>query len=130
MPVCNISTAVKTLRSTQINTSIGANAVIEVRSGPAPATPETTASGTLLATLTGNGTAFGTVSNGVLTANAIAQQNVTTSGTAGHVRIKTSGGTAVLDLDAGTSGTSVILNTTSLVAGGPVQVTSFTVTEA
>ena len=131
MAYVNLASATKAARSTALNTAIGASAVIEIRSGAAPATPDTAASGTLLATLTGNGTAFGTVSGaGLLTAGAITQANAVATGTAGHCRIKTSGGTAIVDLDVGTSGTSVIMNTTSIVSGGPVQITAATLTEA
>lgn len=47
------------------------------------------------------------------------------TGTASWARVTDSDGNVVFDCDVGTSGASLILNTTSLVAGGPVEVTSF-----
>ncbi len=76
-------------------TNIGSSAVIEIRSGSKPATPETTASGTLLVSITISGSF--TSSGGVLTAADPAAVAPTASGTAGYFRVKTSGGTAVLD---------------------------------
>jgi hypothetical protein len=69
---------------------------------------------------------------GLLTFNTIATTPATGAGTntAGYARITTSGGTGIVDLDCGTSGTSVILNTTSIVNGGPVVVSSCVFTEA
>lgn len=135
MTTINLAIATKSSRATALNTAIGTSALIKIYSGAAPADPDTAASGTLLATLTGNGTAFGTVTSGVLTASAITQANAVATGTAGYCRICTSaqsGSTAagIVDLDVGTSAASVIMNTTSIVSGGPVQITSATFTEA
>lgn len=69
----------------------------------------------------------------VITANAITQTNASASGTAGFARLATSntaGGAGIVDLDVGTSGTSVVINTTAIANGGPVSVTSCTVAEA
>ena len=76
-------------------TNIGAGATIEIRSGAKPATPETAASGTLLATVTISGSF--TSSGGALTAADPASVAPAASGTAGYFRLKQSGGTAVLD---------------------------------
>lgn len=131
MAYVNLASTTKASRSTALNTAIGSSCSIEIRTGSAPTNPDTTASGTLLATLTGNASGFGTVSGaGVLTAGAITQANAVATGTAGYCRIKTSGGTAIMDLDVNTTGSSVIMNTTSIVSGGPVQITSAVITEA
>ena len=50
------------------------------------------------------------------------------AGTATWARIVTSGGTFVMDMDCGTSGTSVILNTTTVSVGLAMSVTAFTIT--
>lgn len=135
MAYVNLAATTKNHRATQINTDIGTSALVKFYSGTAPATPDTAATGTLLATLTGNASAWGTVSGAVVTANAITQANAVATGTVGYVRVCTSAQTAgtaagIVDLDAGTSGTSVIMNTTSIVSGGPVQITACTFTEA
>ena len=128
--MANLSAALRTSRANAVNTAIGAGAQIEFRTGTMPATPETAASGTLLGTCVG-GSPFGVVSGNTLTANAITQDaEADASGTAGYVRIKTSGGTAVMDLTVGTSGAEVIMNSTAVIAGGPIVFNSLTISEA
>lgn len=93
----------------------------------------TAAYGTLLATLTGGATAFAAAaSGGVLTLNTITDDSsADATGTAAIARIyKSDGTTMVLEgLTVGTSGTDIILNTTSIVALGVVSITSATITE-
>lgn len=129
MAYSNLSAAQKQARASALNTALGANATIRIYSGNAPATPDTAPTGTLLVTLTGNASGFGTATNGVITASAITQANAVATGTAGYARLATSGGTAILDVDVGTSGASVNMNTTAIVSGGPVQITSLTISE-
>lgn len=129
MAYSNLSNAQKQARAAAINTALGSNATIRIYSGNAPAGPDTAATGTLLVTLVGNASGFGTATNGVVTAAAITQANAVATGTAGWARLSTSGATAVLDVDVGVSGASVNMNTTSIVTGGPVQITSLTISE-
>ena len=129
MAYSQLSAARKNARATAENTAIGANCLIRIYTGAQPANPDAAATGTLLATLTGNASGFGTVSGAVITANAISQGTAVATGLAGWARVSTSGGTAWGDLDVGTSNASVIMNTTSISSGGPVQITSMTVTE-
>lgn len=93
----------------------------------------------LLVTLPLSATAFGTpVAGGspgsrtvVMTANAITSANAGATGTATWARCyKSDGVTVVFDCSVGTSGTDIVLNTTSLVSGIPVAVTSLTITRA
>lgn len=106
------------------------NGKIRIYSGAQPATPETAASGTLLAELTFGATAFGSASGGTITANAITDDSsADATGTAGWFRILQSDGTtAVFDGDCGTSGTVMTMATTSIVAAAVVQITSLTLT--
>ena len=108
-------------------TQIGSGATIEIRTGTKPATPETAASGTLLATVAVSGSF--TASGGSITAANPAAVTVAASGTAGHFRVKTSGGTAKIDGTVGTSGADMNLDTVALIAGGTVDlgVPTFTV---
>ena len=99
-------------------TDIGSGALIDIRTGTKPATPETTASGTLLATVTISGSFTSTT--GVLTSADPAAASVVASGTAGYFRLKTSGGTAKLDGTVGTSGADMNLSSVALVSGGTV----------
>ena len=132
MAYINFDAALKWLRANAIVTAIGSGALLNIYTGAQPATPDTAATGTLLVTLPLSSTPATTAlgANAVVTFNAITQENANATGTAGWARIANSGGAGIIDLDVGTSGTSVILNTTSIVSGGPVQVTSATITEA
>lgn len=107
---------------------IGAGSTIEIRTGAKPATPETAASGTLLATVTVSGSFTST--GGVLAAADPASVTVAASGSAGHFRVKTSGGTAKVDGDvtATGGGGDMQLSTVSLVAGGTVDLGVPTIT--
>lgn len=75
----------------------------------------------------------GSVSSGVLTLDcspAIEDTSADNSGTAAIARLKDSDGTVVVSgLTVGTSGTHIVLTSTSIVATEPVTITSFTITE-
>jgi hypothetical protein len=104
---------------------------IRIYSGTRPTDADTALSGnTLLAELTFSATAFPVSSGGVLTANAITQDSTAdNTGTASFARLVESGGTTVIaDISVGTSGTEMILNTTSIVAGAVVSCSSLTIT--
>lgn len=122
-----ISAAAAQAMATGLATDIGSAATIEIRTGTKPATPETAASGTLLATVAVSGSF--TASGGSITAADPASVTAAASGTAGHFRVKTSGGTAKIDGTVGTSGADMNLSTVALVAGGTVDlgVPTFTV---
>lgn len=82
----------------------------------------------LLAELVMNATAFGAASAGLATANAI------TAATAGHTStatwfrlFKSDGTTVILDGSVGTSGCDLNLDSTSIVSGANVTVSSMTV---
>lgn len=122
---------VTTLRNTRldaITTAVGASGLIRIYNGTQPATGGTAT--TLLAELTCSSTFAAAASGGVLTANSITQDSsADATGTATWGRLATSGGTAVADFTAGTSGTSLILTTASIVATQPVSISSFAITE-
>jgi hypothetical protein len=111
-----------------ITTFTAGSALLRIYSGSRPATGG--AATTLLAELTCNATFAPAASGGVLTLNAITQDSsANATGTATWFRIvKSDGTTHVMDGDVGTSGSDLNLNTTSLVSGGPVAITSFVLT--
>ncbi len=90
-----VSAAATQAMGVALASDIGAGAIVEIRSGAKPATPETAASGTLLVSLPISGSFTSTA--GVLTAADPGAVTPAAAGTAGHFRIKTSGGTAKLD---------------------------------
>jgi len=110
--------AVRTALMDGLNTQRGTSAQIQIRSG---APDGVGGVGTLLATLTGNVSQWGVVSNGVLTSSAItADTNAAASGTAGHYELLTSGATFLeAGLLEGSDG--VTLDNLTIVAGQTVQ---------
>lgn len=111
----SITAAVAQSMATAAATAIGASSTIKIYSGSKPATPETTASGTLLVTVTISGSY--TATSGVLTAADPAAASPAASGTAGYFRVATSGATAILDGTVTATG-----------GGGDMQLGSTTVT--
>lgn len=106
---------------------------IRIYSGTQPANAETAIAGqTLLAELTFSDPAFGAASSAqssVATASAITQDSsADATGIAAWARILDSNNTVIFDCDVGTSGATINLNTVSIIAGGTVSVTSFTMT--
>lgn len=130
-----ILTTVRNSMLDAINAAINAGAgagTIKIYSGTQPANANTALSGnTLLATLTFTDPAAPAASGGVLTFDPITQDaSADATGTATFARIQDSNANVVFDCDVGTSGATLIINTTSIVAGGPVSITSFTLTIA
>lgn len=118
-----------TLRSTMatdIVTFAGSGALIRIYSGTRPAKGGTAT--TLLAQLTCAAT-LGTVSNGVLTLNAITQDSsADASGTPTWFRVvKSDGTTHVLDGEAAVGSGDLNL-LAAITAGQPVQISSATIT--
>jgi hypothetical protein len=101
---------------------------IDIFSGTQPANANTALAGnTLLAQLTFGSPAFGSAVNGAITANAIGSGSASNTGTASFARIYESDGTTVImDVQVGTSGAGINLNTLAIVSGATVSVTSFT----
>lgn len=102
-----------------------------VYTGAQPATPESTASGILLAALRFNTTAFAGAVGGVLTANALTATTTIGTGIAGWYRaLKSDGTTALWDGKAGlTASTEELrLNTLSVSSGAAFSISSLTYT--
>lgn len=121
------STTLRNSMLDQITSAVGASGFLRIYDGARPATGG--AATTLLAELTCNATFAPAASSGVLTLNAITQDSsANATGTATWFRLVTSGSTFVCDGSVSTSGSDLNLNTTSLVSGAVVSVTSFTIT--
>jgi hypothetical protein len=122
-----LSTATRNGMMDAITTAIGSSGKLRIYSGTRPATGGTAT--TLLAELPLSATAAAAASSGVLTLNAITNDSsADATGTASWFRVLTSANVAVIDGDVGTSGSDLNLNTTSIVSGGPVAVSSFVLT--
>lgn len=68
-------------------------------------------------------------SGGVLTFNAISDGIAGNTGTATWSRVIDSSGTCIMDMDTGTSGTSVIISNASITINQTIKVNSFTLTD-
>lgn len=103
---------------------------LQFRTGAQPANVAAAVSGALLGTLTCSDP-VGTDSSGVMTFSAITQDSAAdATGTAGYARLFDGSGNAKGDFSVGIagSGADIILNTLSIVANGPILVSSFTIT--
>lgn len=112
-----LDTALTAAADDAFATALGANAVVEIRTGAAPG-PGNAATGTLLASVTIASWTAASPAAGQVTGSNPAAVTIAASGTAGHFRVKTSGGTAVLEGSVGTSAADMILDSVALVAGG------------
>lgn len=104
---------------------------IQIRTGSQPASANDAATGTLLGTLTLSDPAFGNAATGVATASEItSDSSADATGTAGWFRALDSTGATVLDgsITATGGGGDLTLDSVSIVAGGTIAVTSWTVT--
>lgn len=113
-------------------------AVVQGRSGAQPADPDTTVTGTLLFTLVCFDPAFGAASDAApgatATANTVtADSSADATATVGYCRASATNDGATplddhIDGEAGTSGADFNFNTTAIVSGANVELTSWTVT--
>lgn len=107
---------------------------LRIYDGTQPADPDTAVSTqTLLAELTLSDPAFGAAADanpgGRATAASItSDSSANATGTASWFRVVDSNDVAIIDGSVGTSGCDLNLNTTSIVAGAQVSVTSWTFT--
>lgn len=106
---------------------VGGAGSLELCSGTAPTNVGD--AGTVLATFTLPATAFGSAAAGVATASAISSVVASGTGVVGYAVARDNAGKGVWDNDdVGTSGTQLVLNTTTINTGADVSVTSWTVT--
>lgn len=126
----HLSLATEIARANVVLAAVGDAATLSIYTGALPASPDATATGTLLAQLT-CGTPFGVLAAAVLTLSAISSTTAIATGTAGYGRFTSSGGTSVIDMDCGLSGGAqgIQLNDVAIVSGNTVAVTSGTLTE-
>lgn len=110
-----------------------ATGLLKIYTGTAPTNVEDAATGTLLATLTLTNPAFGNAADAAPGATATAatitgDSTADNTGTAGYFRVIDRDATAIIQGDCGTSGAALNLNSTSIVAGVQVDITSWTFT--
>lgn len=92
------STTLRTALAQAIKDTVAASFTLDVRTGAGPGVGNAD-TGTLLATLTVG--VWGSATSGAVTFTMTADSLADASGTPGHVRFKTSGGTAIIEATAG-----------------------------
>lgn len=123
-------TGLRNSRLDQITALAGNGALLRIYDGSRPATggAATTKLGELVC---GSPFAPGAAAGVLTPTNPTQDSAADATGTATWFRVvKADGTTHVMDGSAGVSGTDMILNTASIVVGGPITVTAWTVTEA
>ena len=121
------STTLRNARLDAISTAVGTAGKVRIYDGVRPASGGAVT--VLLAELTLAGAFAAAAAAGVLTVNAITQDaSADATGTATWFRVVTSANAFVIDGSVAASGSDLNLNTTSIVLGGPVAITSFTIT--
>lgn len=103
--------------------------LIRIRTSTQPTNVGDSENGTLLGTLTLSDPAFGNASTGVATASAItSDSSADASGEAGHFRGLDSDANPLCDGTCGQGSGDCNFDNSSIVAGGVIAITSFTVT--
>lgn len=133
MATLKYATTLRNAQQDAIATFAGNSGILRIYAGTMPTDPQTSiGSQVLLGELTMNATAFSAASNGVLTANAITQDSsANATNTASFFRLVKSDTTTVVmdgDITATGGGGAMTLNTVSIVSGGPISCTGFTIT--
>lgn len=104
---------------------------LEHRTGSQPTNVSDASSGTLLGTNIFSNPAFGSSSTGTATASSITNDSsADNSGTAGYFRVYTGAGgdtAALFQGNSGTASTDLVFDNATIVAGGVIAISSFTV---
>lgn len=136
MAIIRFLTAVKNSCLTPVKDAIDAGVgagTVKIYTGTIPATPaDAIVAQVLLGTLTFSDPC-GTIAAGALTMSAITQDSAAdASGTATWARIQDSAGVVVMDIDVTSTGGggTMQLNTTNIVIGGPILISSFVLSVA
>jgi hypothetical protein len=126
-----LSTTVRNARLDAIESTIGTDAVLKIRTGAAPADVATADSGTVLASLTLPSDWMAAAASGAKAKSGTWQDaSADNSGTAAHFRVYASDGTtAHMQGTVGTSGTDMIVDSVSFTAGQSFTINTFTLTD-
>lgn len=126
-----LATSLRNTRQNAVTAAIDAGAgpgLLRIYDGTRPATGG--AATTLLAELTFSDPSYSAASAGAITANPVnSDPAANADGTATWARIVDSNGTFVMDADVSTAGADINLNSTSIVTGLQVEITSSILTD-
>jgi hypothetical protein len=126
-----LSTAVRNARLDTIESTTGASAVLRIRTGAQPANCAAARTGTVLATLSLPSDWMAAASGGTKSLSGTWQDaSADATGTAAHFEVMDSTVTTChIQGSVGTSGTDMIVDSTSFTAGQQFTVNSFTLTD-
>lgn len=128
-----LSVSVRNARLDSIETTIGASAILRIRTGAPPATCATADAGTVLAEMTLPADWMAAASAGAKALSGTWQDlSANAAGTAGHFRIYDSGGTTCHlqgTVTATGGGGDMELDNTSIASSQQVTITAFTLTD-
>jgi len=124
------SVTVRNAKLDAVETATGASAVLKIRSGSAPANCAAADSGSVLATINLPSDWMDAATGGTKSkAGTWTDASADATGTAGHFRLYASDGTTChAQGTVGTSGTDMIVDSTSFTSGQSFTVTAFTLT--
>jgi len=123
------STTVNNAKLDAIESTIGASAILKIRSGAAPANCGSADSGTVLATVSLPADWMAAAASASKAKSGTwSDASADASGTAAHFRVYDSGGTTChIQGTVGTSGTDMIVDSVSFTAGQTFTVNTFTI---
>ncbi len=126
-----LSTAVRNARLDQVESTISTAPLLKIRTGAAPANCAAVDSGTVVASLTLPSDWMAAASAGAKALSGTWQDtSADATGTAAHFRVYDSAGTTChIQGTVGTSGTDMIVDSTSFTAGQSFTITTFTLTD-
>jgi hypothetical protein len=127
-----LAAAVRNLRLDAVETTIGVSAVMQIRSGVAPANCAAASTGTVLSTLTLPSNWMNDAASGTKTKNGTWNDAAAdATGTAGHFRIfESTATTCHIQGTVGTSAADLIVDSISFTAGQAFTVITFTLSAA
>lgn len=125
-----LSVAARNARLDTFESTAGASAKLQIRSGAQPANCAAAASGTLLCEIALPADWMANAASGSKAKAGTWSGTGAAAGTAGHFRIVDNAGTTChMQGSVGTSGTDMTLDNTSIASGQTVTVNTFTVTD-
>lgn len=128
-----LSVAARNARLDAIETTVGASAKLQIRSGAQPATAATAASGTLLCEIALPADYMAAASAGSKAKSGTWSGTGAAAGTAGHFRVVDTAGTTCHiqgSITATGGGGDMTLDNTSIASGQTVTVNTFTLSDA
>ena len=126
-----LAVSTRNARLDAIETDLGADPILEIRSGAQPADCAAADSGTVLASMPLPSDAFTAAANGSKAKSGTWEDPTgDAAGTAAHFRLKTSGGVCKLQGSVGQGTGDLQLDNTNIAVGQQVTITGFTLTDA